>query len=318
MVSTGSTAVSPQNRKHARNRQEELTAWLFAAPALLVLGIFLVLPFLMAIVFSFTDQRLVPNPNLTTRFVGARNYARLLQDQVFLSALTFNFVFVIVVVPVQTALALLLAVLVNQKLPQIHLFRASYFVPVTLMMVVVTVIWAYLLNPTQGLINQVLYSISGGFLTPERFPFLNWVNDRNGARAAIIILSIWQGVGFQMVIYLAGLQEIPTSLYEAAQIDGANKMQQFFRVTLPQLRNTTIFVLIATTILAFSLFDQVQVLTQGGPRDATQTMILYMYTLGFTRGRVGSAAALGTFYFILVMVITLVQRRIIVEEREVK
>ncbi|MEM7029566.1 MAG: sugar ABC transporter permease [Chloroflexota bacterium] len=313
-----STPSAKQNTRSAWRRQEELTAWLFASPALILLSIFLILPFLMAIGFSFTDQRLVPNPNLSTQFVAIRNYTRLFEDQIFQRALAFTFLFVIIVVPLQTFLALLLAIFVNQKLPQINLFRAIYFVPVTLMMVVVTIIWAYLLNPSQGLINEVLFNISGGFLTPDRFPILNWTQDNNGARASIIILSMWQGVGFQMVIYLAGLQEIPRSTYEAAEIDGANKVQQFFYVTIPMLRNTTIFVVIATTILAFGLFDQVQVMTQGGPRDATQTMILYLYTLGFTRGRVGLASALGTFYFILVLVIALIQRRIIAEERQVQ
>jgi multiple sugar transport system permease protein len=250
--------------------------------------------------------------------VGLRNYLRLFEDQIFHSALIFNFIFAIVVVPVQTILALLLAVLVNQKLPRMNIFRVMYFVPVTIMMVVVAIIWSYLLNPSQGLINEILYNISGGLLTPENVPFLNWMEHQWGARAAIIILSLWQGVGFQMVIYLAGLQEIPDSLYEAAQIDGANRIQQFFSITVPQLRNTTIFVVLATTILAFSLFDQVQVMTQGGPQDATQTMILYMYTLGFARGRVGMGSALGTFYFVLVLVISLIQRRIIREEREVQ
>ena len=317
-MSSMGMANSKQGGKPAWKKREEWMAWLFASPALIVLGIFIVLPFLMAVVFSFTDQRLVPNPNLTTQFVGPRNYLRLFEDQIFHSALLYNFIFVIIVVPVQTSLALLLAVIVNQKLPRINLFRAMYFVPVTLMMVVVTVIWAYLLNPSQGLINEVLSTMTGGLLTPENFGFLNWVEDKIGARAAIIILSMWQGVGFQMVIYLAGLQEIPDSIYEAAQIDGASRLQQFFYVTVPQLRNTTIFVVISTTILAFGLFDQVQVLTSGGPRDATQTMILYMYTLGFNRGRVGMASALGTFYFLLVTLIALIQRRIIVEEREVQ
>ncbi len=317
-MTTTNNASPTGNQPAAWRRQEEMTAWLFAAPALLILGLFLILPFAMAIGFSFTDQRLVPNPNLSTQFIGARNYARLFQDPIFHSALIFNFIFVLIVVPIQTALALLLAVFVNQKLPGINFFRGMYFVPVTLMMVVVAIIWSYLLNPTQGLINEVLYNISGGFLTPERFSMLNWLQDKSGARAAIIILSMWQGVGFQMIIYLAGLQEIPASIYEAADIDGAGRTQQFFNITIPLLRNTTIFVVLATTILAFSLFDQVQVLTQGGPRDATQTMILYLYTLGFERGRVGMASALGTFYFVLVLAIALIQRRVITEERQVK
>jgi multiple sugar transport system permease protein len=271
----------------------------------------------MAIYFSFTDQRLVPNPNLPTQYIGWRNYVRLYGDRVMHSALLFNFIFVIFVVPLQTTFALILATLINQNLPYRNTFRTIYFAPVAVIMVVVSVIWTFLYNPNFGLINQVLAGISGGWLTPENFAFLKWLDDVNGARAAIIILSVWQGVGFQMVIYLAGLQEIPGELYEAASIDGAGNLQQFFHITVPQLRNTTVFVVIATTIMAFKLFDQVQMMTQGGPRDATQTMIQYALTLGFRQGKVGVASALAVFFFVLVLTIALLQRGLIREERAV-
>lgn len=289
----------------------------FAAPAVLLLSIFLIAPFIMAIYYSFTDQRLVPNPNLPTQWVGFRNYVRMFEDASFRSALTFNAFFVIVVVPIQTAFALALAVLVNQKLKFRNGFRTIYFAPVAVVMVVVAVMWGFFFNPTNGLINAVLESVSFGYLTPERFGVLNWLLDRNGARLAIVIMSIWQGVGFQMVIYLAGLQAIPNSLYEASRIDGATNWQQFRHVTVPQLRNTTIFVVLSTTILAFSLFDQVQVLTQGGPQDATQTMMLRLISFGFERGQVGLGSALGVFYFVLVLTIAFMQRRLLREERTV-
>ncbi len=289
----------------------------FAAPAVLLLSIFLIAPFILAIYYSFTDQRLVPNPNLPTQWVGFRNYVRMFEDASFRSALTFNAFFVIVVVPIQTAFALALAVLVNQKLKFRNGFRTIYFAPVAVVMVVVAVMWGFFFNPTNGLINAVLESVSFGYLTPERFGVLNWLLDRNGARLAIVIMSIWQGVGFQMVIYLAGLQAIPNSLYEASRIDGATNWQQFRHVTVPQLRNTTIFVVLSTTILAFSLFDQVQVLTQGGPQDATQTMMLRLISFGFERGQVGLGSALGVFYFVLVLTIAFMQRRLLREERTV-
>ncbi|MEM9034402.1 MAG: sugar ABC transporter permease [Actinomycetota bacterium] len=303
--------------RRARRRRENLEAWMFAAPAIILLSAFLLAPFLVAIYSSFTDQRLVPNPNLPTEWVGFRNYRRLFEDESFRSGLIFNAIFVLVVVPVQTAFALGLAVLVNQKLRFRNVFRTIYFAPVAVTMVVVAVMWTFFFNPTSGLINAVLDTVSFGFLTPERFGFLNWVLDQNGARAAIIIMSIWQGVGFQMVIYLAGLQAIPNSLYEAARIDGASTWQQFRYVTVPQLKNTTIFVVLSTTILAFALFDQVEIMTQGGPQDATQTMILRLITFGFRQGQVGLGSALGVFYFVLVLIVAFAQRRLLREEREI-
>jgi multiple sugar transport system permease protein len=292
--------------------RETLWGWAFSAPALLLLTVFLLIPFLMAFGLAFTNQRLVPNPNLPTHFVGLRNFARLLHDDTFHRALLNNFVFALVVVPVQTGFALLLALLINQRLKAINAFRTIYFSPVVTTMVVVAIIWTFLYNPGRGFINAFLNTISFGLLGPY-----NWLSDPKLALPAIMVLSIWQGVGFQMVIYLAGLQEIPTYLYEAAQIDGASKRQQFFYVTLPQLRNTTIFVVIATTILAFKLFTQNWVMTRGGPQNATMTTIIHVYVQGFKQGRIGYASAITVVFFLIVLAISLLQRVILREERSV-
>ena len=318
MATTQAVAATEQTATARSRRRAELLQGLgFAAPAAILLSIFLIAPFLLAIYSSFTDQRLVPNPNLPTAWVGLRNYTRMFEDESFRSALIFNGIFVLVVVPLQTAFALGLAVLVNQNVRFRNAFRTIYFAPVAVVTVVVAAMRENFFNPTAGLINGVLESVSFGYLTPERFGLLNWLIDRNGARLAIIIMSIWQGVGFQMVIYLAGLQAIPNNLYEAARIDGATVWQQFRHVTIPQLRNTTIFVVLSTTILAFALFDQVRVLTQGGPEDATQTMMLRLISFGFERGQVGLGSALGVFYFVLVLAIAFLQRKLIREERAV-
>ncbi len=293
-------------------RRETLWGWTFSAPALLLLTVFLLIPFLMAFGLAFTNQRLVPNPNMPTQFVGLRNFIRLLHDETFHRALLNNFVFAAVVVPVQTGFALLLALLINQRLKAINAFRTIYFSPVVTTMVVVAIIWTFLYNPGRGFINAFLNTISFGLLGPY-----NWLNDPKLALPAIMLLSIWQGVGFQMVIYLAGLQEIPSYLYEAAQIDGASKRQQFFYITLPQLRNTTIFVVIATTILAFKLFTQNWVMTRGGPQDATMTTIIHVYVQGFKQGRIGYASAITVVFFLIVLAISLLQRVILREERSV-
>jgi multiple sugar transport system permease protein len=280
----------------------------------LLLSVFLLAPFLMAIVLSFTDQRLVPNPNLPTRFVGLRNFIRLAQDATFHRAILNNFYFVIVVVPVQTALALFLAMLVNQKIRAAQLFRTIYFSPVVITMVVVSVIWFFLYNPDQGLINKFIEFISFGHLGPY-----NWLNDPKLAFPSIMVLSIWQGVGFQMVIFLAGLQEIPETLYEAAEMDGANMWQLFRYVTIPQLRNTIIFVVLATTILAFKLFTQVWVMQgpSGHPLGSTMTTMVYVVSTGFKMGKIGYSSAAAVVFFLIVLGVSMLQRVFLGEERVV-
>lgn len=297
----------------SRRRNETVMAWVFSSPAIILLIIFLLAPFLMAVGLAFTDQRLIPNLNLPTQFIGLRNFVRMLKDEAFLRGLMNNFYFTIVVVPLQTSLALLLAILVNQKLKGMNLFRTIYFSPVVTTMVVVAIIWTFLYNPGEGLINKFIQTVTFGRLGPY-----NWLKDTALVFPAIMLLSIWQGVGFQMVIYLAGLQEIPTPLYEAAKVDGANKLQQFFYITLPQLRNTTIFVVLATTILAFKLFTQVEVMTKGGPQNASMTTIVHVVHQGWGQLKVGYASAISIAFFLIVLGVSLLQRYFLREERAVE
>ncbi len=326
-------AETDSGRSPTLQRREERSAWAFMLPSVLLLLVFLVAPFVMAIGFSFTNQRLISNPNRPTRFVGLEHYQEIAADMgeavetavtnittgddgrlpTLPKALWNNLLFAIIVVPIQTALALFLAMLINQKIKFSNVFRTIYFVPVVVPMVVVAVIWTFLYNPGEGTINAFLQTISFGLIGP-----FDWLNDPALAFPAIMILSIWQGVGFQMVIYLAGLQEIPEELYEAAAMDGANKVQEFFYVTLPMLRNTTIFVVVSTTILAFRLFDQIQVMTQGGPQNATVTAVLHVVNVGFRNQRIGEASAITIIFFLIVLAISLVQRAFLREERTVQ
>ncbi len=291
-------------------KRETSTAWLFSLPALVLLLVFLVIPFILAFAFSFSDQRLIPNPNLPTEFIRLRNFIRLFTDGTFYKALSNNFIFAVIVVPIQTAFALILAMLVNQKIKLVNLYRTIYFSPVVTTMVVVAIVWSFLYNPGEGFINQILKVITFGRAEP-----LDWLKSTKLAFPAIMVLSIWQGVGFQMIIFLAGLQDIPNELYEAAQVDGAGRWRQFWSVTLPQLRNTMIFVVIATTILAFKLFDQVWVLTQGGPQQSTMTTIVYLYRQGFSQLRVGYASTIAVIFFLIVLVISIIQRVVLKEQR---
>ena len=297
-------------------RRESLTAWLFASPGILLLGLFFVLPFVLAFALSFTDQRLVPNPNLETQFVGLRNYVRLFEDDYFLHALGNNFYFVAVVVPLQSVLALGLAVAVNQKLAAVRFFRTVYFTPVATTMAVVAVIWSLMYAPDAGLINRAVSTLSFGYIDAQ-----DWLGNPHLVMPAVMLLSIWQGVGFQMLVFLAGLQDIPPDLYEAAMLDGATRWQQFRYITLPMLRNTTIFVLVTTTIYAFQLFTQVQVISTSGsvaPVDSFRTVVMLLVEEGFKSGKVGYASAISVVFFLLVLAISMSQRLFMREERQVQ
>ena len=290
------TNMSTRSKKLSWRRKDYYTALAFAAPALILLLIFLVIPFFIAINYSLTNARLVSGP-LHTNFVGLGNYILMLGDESLHQALFNNSLFGIVMVPVQTSLALLLAVLVNQKLRGMAVFRTIYFSPIVTPLVVVAVVWSFLYNPGQGLINEFIKAISFGHLGPY-----NWLNNPELALPAIMLLSIWQGVGFQMVIYLAAMQGIPDSLYEAARVDGAGLWHQFWHITLPQLRNTIIFVLIATTILSFKLYTQVEVMTQGGPENATATVVWYIVQESIHNVRVGYASAVAVVFFLILLI----------------
>lgn len=290
--------------------RQEKTAWFMSAPALIILITFLVIPFLAAFYFSFTNRMLLMNPGTSVKFVGLRNYVRLFSDAGFYNALKNNVIFAVFVVPIQTAIALLLAMLVNAKLKGIKFFRTIFFSPVVITMVVVSIVWALLFNPSpDGYLNILLSKMTFGLVGP-----LEWHHSASTSMLSLIILSIWQGVGFQMVIFMAGLQYIPGELYEAADIDGANVIQQFFYVTLPQLKNTMIFVVLTTTIFAFKLFTQVLVLTEGGPKGSTTTLVYMLYREGFTKMKVGYASSIAVVFFIIVLVISMVQRKLIAQE----
>ncbi len=245
--------------------------------------------------------------------LGNTRYAFIAKDPTFWIGLMNNFYFALVVVPVQTALALLLAILINQKLPYVNVFRTMYFSPVVTAMVIIAVVWSFLYNPDFGLINEMIK-----FVTFGQVDGYEWLRSPKMAMPAIIIMSIWQGVGFQMIIFLAGLQDIPEDLYEASSIDGANMVQQFRFITLPMLRNTMVFVVLTTTILAFRLFDQVNVMTpDGGPDESTATMVWYAIRRGWTQNEVGYASAISVVFVAIVLLVSIIQRLVVRSEREV-
>ena len=300
---------SPTPRFWKRSSFQDAAApWMFSLPAILFLIAFLVTPFLLAVTYSFTNLRLLsPIP---LRFVGLQNYIETFQDPLFYRALANTLAFAVVVVPFQTGLALFLAILVNQKLLAVKAFRTVYFAPVVTVMAVAATIWRILYVPDGGFINGFLGAVSGGTLHPQ------WLQSTSLALLAIILMSVWQGVGFQMIVLLAGLQDIPAELYEAANIDGASPWQQFRFVTIPQLRNPLLFVVTITTILAFGVFDQIYVMTQGGPLDSTRTLMLMLVDVGYGRQRIGAGSAIAVIFFVMVLAISLSQRLLIREEAQ--
>jgi multiple sugar transport system permease protein len=301
--------ASPPGRGAARSgrgRAERLMGLAMTLPGILLLLIFLAVPFAMAIGLSVTNQRF--GSPLPLRVVGLENYTETLADPAFWKAFFNNLWFAAIVVPLQTGLALWLAVLVNRKMKGIRVFRAIYFAPVVVVMAVAATIWLLLYSPERGLINGFLQFISFGALESE------WLDSTTMALPAIILMSIWQGTGFQMVILLSGLQDIPEDLYEAAAIDGANRWEQFRFVTLPQLRNTLLFVVTVTSILAFRLFDQVWVMTRGAPLGSTRTMMLQMVETGFERQQIARGSAIAVIFFLIVLTLTILQRLVIKED----
>ncbi|MCG7972688.1 MAG: sugar ABC transporter permease [Candidatus Thiodiazotropha taylori] len=288
-----------------------LAAVLMSTPALVGLLLFVAVPFLFAVALSFTNLRL--GSPLPLEWMGFEQYRRVFTDPSFVRALLNNLLFAVVVVPLQTLLALVLALMLNRRLYGITWFRTLFFMPVVFPLSLVAVVWVLIFTPgPNGMMNAFLDLISFGNWTPRDF-----LHDSHFALPAIMLTSIWQGTGFQMVILLAGLQAIPVELYEAAAIDGAGRRQQFWHVTLPQLRNTLIFVVLVTTILAFRLFDQVQIMTQGGPHDASTTVMFEAVEAAFARQQVARGAAMTVVLFLVVLLISWLQRRVARQEREV-
>jgi multiple sugar transport system permease protein len=340
------------------------SGWLMAGPAFGLMVVFILLPFVLAVGLSFTNQRLIsPNP---AEFVGMSNYRQLLgvnlltldpirddsgavqmkdgapeypslrsftrnnpdypqydgmrewfsvsldgeartyvlaRDVVFMKALVNTFLFVIIVAPLQGGLALGLALLINQKLRGINVFRTIYFMPVVVSIVVVSILWRIIFDGSNGLLNNILSSLTFGAFQP-----INWLGNPSTALGAIIAMSIWQAVGFHMVIWLSGLQTISPTLYEAAAIEGATKWQVFRYITWPGLKNTAVLVLIVITMQAFGLFSQINVMTKGGPLDSTQTIVFQAVERGYGKQDISGGSTISVILFLIVLSVSLIQR----------
>lgn len=276
-------------------------------PAITLMVIFVFIPFFLSGYFSFTNERLMPRP-IPTQWLGFGNYERILTDSEFWIAVKNTVYFAVIVIPVQLSLSLGSAILLNSKLKGIAAFRSITILPMLTPITVIVAIWAVMFQTPDGLLNGVYQWLTGSA------DYIDWLGDEAIAMLSIVMLSIWASFPFQMLIYLAGLQEIPKDRYEAAQIDGFNHWQQFRYITLPGLRNTNIFVVIITTIGALSLFTQVNMLTGGGPNGSTMTIIQYMFSQGFSSQKIGYASAVSVIFFIAVASLGVLQRHLMKNE----
>jgi multiple sugar transport system permease protein len=275
------------------------------APAIGMMSLFLITPFVLSFWTSLTNQPLIPRP-VPVSFVGFANYERILSDELFWTSIWNVTRFTLMVLPIQCGFAFATALMLNSALPFRNFFRGMLFLPQITSIVVVCVIWGTIFQYPSGPLNEILRTLSGGRLGP-----VDWLGDPDWAMFSIVLLSAWQAYGFQMVIYLAGLQGIPHELYDAAKMDGAGRLRQFWHVTMPGLRATHVFVLLITTIQAFKLYTQVAILTQGGPNNTTETIVHYMVDIGFASQRLGQASAVAVVLFVLILAIALTQRRLL-------
>ena len=279
-------------------------AWCFVTPALLVIGVFFFLPVVAALALSLTDFDIYALADLRNlRVVGLRNYLQLLQTPLFWQAFANTLYFVIVGVPLSITASLGAALLLHSRLARFPaFFRTALFAPVVTTLVAVAVIWRYLFNPRYGLLN---YALGGLGLSP-----IDWLGDPRWAMPAIIVFAIWKNFGYNMIIFLAGLQSIPEPLYEAARIDGASTWRQFRHVTLPMLAPIVSLVNVLTIAGYFQLFAEPYVMTQGGPLQSTVSVLYFMYEEGFKWWNLGSASAVAFVLFLVIFGVTVVQLRL--------
>ena len=277
---------------------------LFLGPSLIVIFVFFFLPVFAAFTMSFTDFDIYSLGNFDyLRVTGFDNYKKLLNEPLFWTALKNTFYFVLVGGPLSVAASLGTALLLNSKLIKYKsIFRMIYFLPVVTTLVAVSIVWRYFYHPRFGLLNYILSFIGLG-------PF-DWLGDPDLAMPAIIILAVWKNFGYNMIIFIAGLQNIPEDLYEAASIEGATAWQQFKHITIPQLAPTTLFISVITMIGYFQLFAEPYVMTQGGPLNSTLSIVLYMYQEGFRWWNIGYSTAIAFALFIIILIGTLIQFRL--------
>ena len=284
-------------RKKRRSRlTESRLGYLLILPNYIIYTVFTLIPIFWTVAMSFTDYDLK-----SYTFIGIQNYINIFKDEIFLKSIWNTIYYSILTILPTMVLALLLALLLNRKIPGRGFFRTLFYLPNILSMVAVSMAWSYLYNSQAGILNKMLNAIG--------LPSIGWVTDTKWAMISVAIMAIWQSLGYNAVLYLYGLQGIPTYLYEAATIDGANAVQQFFNVTIPSLRPTTFFIFVMSCIHSFEVFGQVYILTQGGPLNSTTTIAHQVYRNGFEYYKMGYASAEAVVLLVLILIMTLINMK---------
>lgn len=278
-------------------RNIKVVPYLYILPNMILFLTFMIIPIFMSFYYSTVKWNGLGDP----KFIGLENYLYIFTDDVFIKSMFNTVHYSAVTVPILMVLSLLFAVLLNNKIPLRGLIRSSIYAPAVVSTVVVGTVFIWIFQDQLGLINYIITLLGG--------EGINWQNDTRFAMVMIIVATIWQKTGYNMVIYLAGLQGIPTELMEAATIDGATTWQKFRYVTLPLLKNTHMFVIITSLINSFRSFDLIYTMTQGGPLNATKTIVMYVYEQAFQKNYYGRAAAAGVVLFVLMVAFTVVQMK---------
>ncbi len=283
--------------------EETFAAYLFLLPSIIVFAIFVFFPLFFSFYASLTRWNLPFKPS----FVGLENYRYLFTDKIgapeFLGSIRNSFYYA-VGVPLNIAISLCIAMLLNQRLRGVSLFRTAYFLPTITSTAAISVVWLWIYHPADyGLLNSILLKLG---LSP-----LRWLRDPHLAMPALILMGIWHGMGYNIIIFLAGLQSIPTSLYEAAEIDGAGSWSRFWKVTLPLLSPTTFYILVIGIINSLKTFTQMHVMTEGGPLGTTTTITYYLYQEAFEHFTMGRASAVACVLLILLLILTLIQFKVV-------
>lgn len=278
--------------------QQNWSAYAFLAPALVILFLSLMLPAVATLFMSFTDVSFLR----PTNFVGLDNYIKLFQDERFRQAVGNTAYYTVGVTFPTMALGLLAAVALNQKVPGRIAFRTIFYLPVLTSLIAAAVVWAYVYEPYAGPLNNILNRVG---ILPKP-----WLQDPSLALNALIIMAIWRDFGTAMIIYLAGLQDIPNDIYEAARLDGAKGRDIFFRITVPMLSSVTFYLLIILIVQTFQVFGAIYVMTQGGPLGSTETVVYQMYQTAFGYTEFGYAAAMSTVLFFTILLFSIVGTRI--------
>ena len=304
MSSVADTTYDPSRAVSAPKRSAHwrklLVAYSFIAPNFLGFTIFTLGP----ILFSFALAFLHWDGSNPITFAGLDNFWRLFSDSAFIAALWNTILYTVLSVPLTLVCALGLALLLNQKIPGRNFLRTAMFFPYVASLVAVAVVWNMLFNPEMGPVNMVLYTLG---VDPRHLP--RWAADKNWAMITVVLFGAWKSMGYYMVIYLAGLQSINRDLYEAASIDGAGAWQRFRFVTVPQLAPTTLFITVMLTIQSFKVFDQISLLTQGGPGTSTLVLVYHIYNQAFLSWDLGYSSMVALVLFLIVLAVTLIQFR---------